>query len=172
MTREEAVKLALERRGNFAKEIEKLEKYEKGDTATSFSVKIKSTISRARSFLMSYRLYEKDVIKEKAIKLIKERYKSAVSKWDSEVTVHENAKRLGIAHHTALRMAEIFGLKYSKAWKRSAKRILRENRIIEFKRMGVKDAEIGRFFNVSREYVRQIIILHEARNKEPVQTIS
>ena len=172
MTREEAIKLVLERRGNFAKEVEKLEKYEKGDTATSFSIKIKSTISRARGFLMFYRLYEKDILKEKAIKLIKERYQDKVTEWDKEITVHENAKRLGIAHHTAIKVAEIFGLKYSKTWKRSAKRILREKRIIEFKQMGVKDAEIGRFFNVSREYVRQIIILHEARNKEPVQTIS
>ena len=172
MIKEEAVELVLAKRFNFSKDVEKLMKYEPGDTATSLSIKIKSTIARARGFLMFYKLYEKDILKERAIKLIKERYQDKVKDWDEEITIHENAKRLGIAHHTARKLAEIFGLKYSKIWKRSTKRVLRENRIIEFKRMGIKDAEIGRFFNVSREYVRQIIILHEARNEEPVQPLS
>lgn len=81
--------------------------------------------------------------------------------WDPSLTIKGNSRKLNIKENTARLYAREFQLDYSHHTVATPEKMERLNRIMTLKKKGLKDAEIARFFNYSRERIRQLV--HDAK---------
>jgi hypothetical protein len=84
-----------------------------------------------------------------------------IKKWNPNLTIRQNCLRIGISYYTGMHWVRRYGLKYCHHSQIKPAKVRRIKRIMTLSKKGLNDAEIGRFFGYSREYVRQI--KHEAK---------
>ena len=162
MNREAAVKLFFEHNRIATRTVNSLSKYTPKMSITEFAVAAGMGVSPAYSLARVYGLEFKCrsiSIRTAARKRNEELY---VSKWDSSKTIGENAKVLGISGSLASRICRGFKLE-AKQGHLKDKVINQIKRMDEFAVKGLTDSQISRVMGVSREWIRQLKILKEAK---------
>ena len=155
MTREEAIKQYLANHFKAEEDIQRLCLYDPKGSLTAFSGKIKLSITAASALLIKNGLGRNRTEAYHAFHL---RKKAEYEKlWNANLTLRENAKRLNKGKDQAYSIAWRYNLPYLPASLTNQKLKRRTKRILELRKKGVNEAEMGRFFGLSRERIRQLI---------------
>lgn len=156
MKKQEAIEQYFKHHPKAMMTVERLCKYDPNETLSEFASKIKMGLTGARVFLNSNGIHRDRTKGYQAWSTrVKEKY---TSKWDNNKTLLDNAKELGVSVQNARIICGRYGLRYVHHTHTNERIRSKMVRILQFKKKGLKDSEISRIFNCSREYIRQLLL--------------
>lgn len=121
----------------------------------------KIAIGNVYIMVRTYKLKISNRRAKNAADVIRERYlRDLVPKWDENKNIYENAQALNISYSAARRLCGEFSLKAR--WKNLTLTTMRHiEKIKKYRESGLNDAEIGRCMGMTRERVRQLLLMKD-----------
>ena len=158
MTRNEALNILISKNKIFKKVFFSLSKWNKCLTVKENSSRINMSIGNSRMFARRYGLRFSRLVIRNPKTYIQTRYD--LSKWNSYLSLKENANLLGMSKNYANHFSRKHNLNYYKSNKGRKLNVVKMNEQINkikyLRKKKFSDTQISRIFNVSRQRISQL----------------